>query len=69
MSDKEDLEDGEIEDDEEETPVEVPKNDPAPVVVIDPEPSPQKTPQKPKVIENRSGSIEGRSYIFYYIFS
>lgn len=59
MSDKEDLEDGEIEDDEEEMAVEVPSK-PVAIIEIDPEPKPAKASHKPEKIEKRSVSVEGK---------
>lgn len=61
MSDKEDLEDGEIEDDEEEMVIDVP-SDPITIIEIDPEPKPRptKSARKPEKVEKRSGSTEGK---------
>lgn len=58
MSDKEDLEDGEIEDDEEEMVVDV-SSDAIPVIEIDPEPTPTKSAKNPEKVEKRTGSTEG----------
>lgn len=60
MSDKEDLEDGEIEDDEEEMVVDIP-SDPITVIEIDPEPKATKIDPKPVKVDKRSVSTEGKT--------